>query len=68
MADKNKKVVLKYQISGGYYRRNEDGTSANFDYPKPFEEVSLPEDVADSLLASNQAWTPAQYKKVAEKE
>lgn len=66
MAD-NKKVVLKYRISGGYYLPGKDG-SEHHDYPEPFKEATLPANVADALLASNQAWTPSEFKKVSEQE
>ena len=68
MAD-TKKVILKLAISGGYYQHatEEGGKSTHHDYPKPLEPHTLPSDVADSLVASGNAWTPAQWAKVRNK-
>ena len=68
MADK-KKVILKLAISGGYYEsETEEGAgSTHHDYPPPLEPHDLPKDVADSLVASGNAWTPAQWAKVRNK-
>jgi len=64
-----KKVILKWAISGGYYEHEtkEGGGSTHFDYPDAGEPVSLPPDVADSLVESGNAWTPAQWAKVRNK-
>ncbi len=60
--------MLKYQISGTYYvSGDENQPIGGYEYPPPMEETSLPEEIADSLLKSNVAWTPAEFKKVKQK-
>lgn len=68
MAD-TKKVILKWTLSGGYYDHEvEEGAgSVHHDYPPALEPASLPSNVADSLVESGNAWTPAQWAKVRNK-
>lgn len=64
MAEKTKKIVLKYLISGGYQIHGEDGEpSINVPYPEPLKEVSMDADIADNLLGSGAAYTPAEWAK-----
>ena len=68
MAEK-KKVILKWQISGGYYQHaaKEGESSVHREYPEPRKEVNLDAAGADSLVASGNAWTPSQWAKVRNK-
>jgi hypothetical protein len=64
----NKTVVLKYGMSGTYHIHGDENMPiGGYEYPEPLKEVKLPENVADSLIASGAAWTPAQFKKVSKK-